>query len=115
MLALVDWPAEAAAAQELIARAAAEAAEAAAAAANEDGPPDLEAAPTVHAPPSREGAPFCKRMAVFPSCGSLVLVSCRMRSLASSWNACLKRAFLDSACLCPCRNSHMLLALLDLE
>ncbi|BDA44364.1 probable multidrug and toxin extrusion protein 1 [Coccomyxa sp. Obi] len=54
MLALVDWPAEAVKAQELIARAAAEAAEAAAAA-SEDAQPDLEAAPAVHAPPSREG------------------------------------------------------------
>ena len=70
MLALVDWPAEAAAAQELIARAAAEAAEAAADA-TEDGPPDLEAAPSVHAPPSRDGA-HVQAHDPCPCCGSLV-------------------------------------------
>ena len=58
MLAMVDWPAEAAKAQELIARAAAEAAAdaaAAAEAADEDAAPDLEAAPAVQAAPSRAG------------------------------------------------------------
>lgn len=81
MLALVDWPAEAVAAQELIARAAAEAAEAAATA-NDDAPPDLEAAPTVHAPPSRKGTPLCMPMTLSPCCRSSVLISCQTPSLA---------------------------------
>lgn len=59
MLALVDWPAEAAKAQELIARAAAEAAAEVAEAEEEaagDAVPDLEAAPAVQAAPQRAGA-----------------------------------------------------------
>ena len=81
MLALVDWPAEAAAAQELIARAAAEAAEAAACAI-EDSPPDLEAAPHIQAPPSRDGA-HVQAHDPCPCCGSFVPATCWTPSLAS--------------------------------